>query len=81
MLKAYPNTPIQFRLEQVATVYQQDEGRIWYRSEASLIGADIPLRPGMEGLAKVVVGEKSYLWLGFHRTLDWLKLRLWSWTP
>lgn len=81
MLKAYPNTPIQFRLEQVATVYQQDEGRIWYRSEASLIGADIPLRPGMEGLAKVVVGEKSYLWLGFHRTLDWLRLRLWSWTP
>lgn len=81
VLKAYPNKEIFFRLEKVATVYQQDQGKITYRTEASFNSPELALRPGMEGLAKVSVGKESYIWLVFHQTFNWLRFQLWSWMP
>jgi len=34
-------------------------------------------RPGMTGLAKLYVGDRSPLWILTHRTVDFLRLRLW----
>jgi hypothetical protein len=34
-------------------------------------------RPGMTGVARLTVGERSLLWILTHRTLDFLRLRLW----
>ncbi len=34
-------------------------------------------RPGMTGVARLAVGERSLLWILTHRTLDFLRLRLW----
>ncbi|MBI3267722.1 MAG: HlyD family efflux transporter periplasmic adaptor subunit [Planctomycetes bacterium] len=34
------------------------------------------LRPGMEGAAKLTVGERPYWWLWLHPVLDWLYLRV-----
>ena len=34
-------------------------------------------RPGMSGVARVGVGKRSLLWIITHRTLDFLRLRLW----
>ena len=39
------------------------------------------LRPGMEGIGKVVVGERSLLWIWTHGFFDWLRLALWNWMP
>ncbi len=79
-LKAYPDQSIPIVIEKVATMYQQDEGRLWYRTEARIDKQGLDLRPGMEGVAKVEVGEASLLWIATHPMLDWLRLRLWSWS-
>jgi multidrug efflux pump subunit AcrA (membrane-fusion protein) len=34
-------------------------------------------RPGMTGVARLRVGERSLLWIVAHRTVDFLRLRLW----
>jgi hypothetical protein len=52
-----------------------------FRVEASVQGAATQLRPGMEGIGKAVVGERSLLWIWTHGFVDWLRLALWSWIP
>jgi len=39
------------------------------------------LRPGMEGVAKVQVGEARLLWIWTHRLRDTVSLALWRWLP
>jgi multidrug resistance efflux pump len=34
-------------------------------------------RPGMSGIAKIQAGKKSLLWIISHRTIDFLRLKLW----
>ena len=34
-------------------------------------------RPGMSGIAKINAGERSLLWIISHRTVDFLRLKLW----
>jgi multidrug resistance efflux pump len=35
------------------------------------------LRPGMTGISKVNAGRKTLLWIVSHRTIDFLRLKLW----
>jgi multidrug resistance efflux pump len=35
------------------------------------------MRPGMSGVAKLEVGERSLLWVVTHRTMDFLRMYLW----
>jgi hypothetical protein len=34
-------------------------------------------RPGMSGVARISVGRRSLAWMASHRTVDFLRLRLW----
>jgi hypothetical protein len=60
---------------------QAEEGKNLFRVEAKLDRSDIPLRPGMEGVGKISVGERSYAWIWTHRLFDWLRLQAWTWLP
>jgi hypothetical protein len=35
------------------------------------------MRPGMEGVAKVEVGEKHYAWVWTRKLNNWLRMKLW----
>ena len=64
----------------------QHDGRNVFAVEASIDGkgggnAAVPLRPGMEGVSKVTVGQRSLLWIWTRGFVDWLRLALWSWLP
>jgi len=48
---------------------------------ASTAAAGTRLRPGMEGVAKVRVGEEKLLWIWTHRLTDTVALALWRWWP
>lgn len=48
---------------------------------ASAAAAGTRLRPGMEGVAKVRVGEEKLLWIWTHRLTDTVALALWRWWP
>ncbi|MBL8472929.1 MAG: HlyD family efflux transporter periplasmic adaptor subunit [Rhodocyclaceae bacterium] len=58
-----------------------EEGQNLFRVEAQLADPVRDLRPGMEGVGKIVVGERRYVWIWTHGFLDWLRLKLWHWIP
>jgi len=73
--------PMPFRVSKVTPVATAQEGRNYFRAEASLAEASPRLRPGMEGVGKIEVGSRSLWWIATHSFTDWLVLQLWTWMP
>jgi multidrug resistance efflux pump len=70
-----------FKVTKVTPVATATDGQNFFRVEAQL--ADLPpnLRPGMQGVGKVSVGERRLWWILTHGFTDWLRLTLWKWLP
>ncbi len=81
VLSSLTDQVLPFTLNSITSVATQHEGRNVFRVEAQMQGAPARLRPGMEGVGKVVVGERSLLWIWTHGFFDWLRLSLWTWMP
>ena len=59
---------------------QVQEGKTVFRLEASLTpGESATLRPGMEGVGRIDIGERRYAWIWTHGFMDWLRLKWWAW--
>ena len=86
LLSGVPDRPLPVSIKRITPVATQHEGRNVFAVEASIDGkgggnAAVPLRPGMEGVSKVTVGQRSLLWIWTRGFVDWLRLALWSWLP
>jgi multidrug efflux pump subunit AcrA (membrane-fusion protein) len=82
VLSGLPDRQLPIRVERITPVASQKDGRNFFAVEASIGGGNTgALRPGMEGIGKVVVGRHSLLWVWTHGLVDWLRLTLWSWSP
>jgi multidrug resistance efflux pump len=81
LLSAFPHEPIGFTVEKVTPVATASEGRNYFRAEAKLENDDPRLRPGMEGVGKVDIDRRRYVWIWTHQIIDWLRLKLWAWLP
>ena len=60
---------------------EAEDGKNVFRVEARLARSDLKLRPGMEGVGKIKVGEQTYAWIWTHRLTDWLRMQAWTWLP
>ena len=80
-LAALPEQSLPLRLARVTTASKLDGGRNVFSAEAELDKPIGDLRPGMEGVAKIVVDERKLVWIWTHRFVEWLQLALWSWRP
>lgn len=78
-LAGMPYERLPFTVRQVTPVSTPQDGRNFFRVEAQLDAANLRLRPGMEGVGKVEVGERKLLWVWTHPLLDWLQLASWRW--
>lgn len=81
VLAGLPGQRFGLQTQRVLSVAEAEEGRNHFRVEAGLDGQATRLRPGMEGVAKIEVGEASLLWVWTHRLTDWLQRTLWDWSP
>ena len=81
VLSSLPDRALPFAVSSVTSVATQHDGRNVFRVEAQVQGLPARLRPGMEGVGKVVVGERSLIWIWTHNLVDWVRLALWAWTP
>lgn len=82
ILTSHPTRKIPFIVENIASVLtsEQDLGVV-FRTEGALTGDYEFLRPGMEGVARVSIGQRSIGWIIFHDAIDWLYLIAWRWSP
>ena len=70
-----------FKVKTVTSVSTAQEGRNFFRVEAQLEDASMRLRPGMEGIGKVSVGERRLVWIWTRNFMNWLRITLWTWLP
>jgi len=77
-LTGLPNQTIPLRVSRILPVASAENGGNHFRVEAELQDAPAGLRPGMEGVAKVVVGRGSLLRVWTASLFD--RLRLWAWS-
>jgi RND family efflux transporter MFP subunit len=73
-----PGETFPLRLTRVSPVAQSEDGRTSFRVEAELLGPGSRIRPGMEGVARVLAGRHSLLWIASHRLVD--EARSWAWS-
>ena len=81
MLSGLPGQHMPFTLQQITPVSTSEEGRTFFRVEAHLTHPPDRLRPGMEGIGKVEIGERRLIWIWTHRLTDWFRVWLWKQEP
>ena len=82
ILSSMPNRGFAFRVEKITPVSTAQEGRNFFRVEASPVGEDTEaLRPGMQGVAKITIDERRLAWIWSHKVVHWLQMFVWSWWP
>jgi multidrug efflux pump subunit AcrA (membrane-fusion protein) len=74
---SHPEQRIQFQVERINPIAEVVKSQNVFRVRAHLLEQHAWMRPGMEGIARIMAGEKSYLWMGFHRLTNWLRMKLW----
>jgi RND family efflux transporter MFP subunit len=80
-LAGLPGEALQLRVEKITPVSLAGDGKNSFRVEAALEGSSGSLRPGMKGVAKLLVDERNLLWIWTHRLVYWVRLWWWSWWP
>jgi RND family efflux transporter MFP subunit len=79
LLSGMPYQRLPFTVRNVTPVSNAQDGRNFFRVEAQLEQRSVRLRPGMEGVGKIHVGERKLLWVWTHSFVEWLQLTLWRW--
>ena len=72
---------VPFRVSRLTSVAAAEEGRNFFRVEADLLENDLSLRPGMEGIGKIDIGQRSLLWVATRSLIERTRLFVWSWIP
>jgi len=81
VLNGLSSDALDFTVNRIVPVAVADDGRNTFSVEAALDSTDPHLRPGMEGVGKIVVGEARLIWSWTHPILDWARLLVWKWLP
>jgi biotin carboxyl carrier protein len=79
LLPSIPGEVYPLRISNIMPVSTVKEGRNYFRVEAQLEKASPRLRPGMEGVGKIDIGERKLIWIWTHEIINWLRLKFWSW--
>jgi multidrug efflux pump subunit AcrA (membrane-fusion protein) len=72
-----PDQRIGFEVDRIHPMAEVVNDKNVFRVRARLEAQFAWMRPGMEGIAKIGVAEKSFLWIGSHRLANWLRMKLW----
>lgn len=81
MISGIVGDPIPLHVSKVTPMATARDGHNFFRVEAGLEQVPAQLRPGMEGVGKISVGERRLWWVLTHTFTDWLRLTLWDWLP
>ncbi len=78
-LSSIPGDTLPISIAKITPVAEASEGSNYFRVEARLHSEPAQLRPGMEGVAKIEIGERKLAWIWTHKLVDWMRLWAWTW--
>lgn len=79
ILSAMTDTPLDFEVTRLTPETRSQEGSNRFIVEAELKEAPAGLRPGMEGVGKIELGEDRLISIWTRELVDWLRLNVWRW--
>ena len=80
-LSGLPDQLIDIEIERITPISASEDGRNYFRVEAVMDNDSDLMRPGMEGVAKINVGDEKLLWIWSRRLVGWLQLFAWNRLP
>ena len=80
-LTGFPGDYLPFTVARITPVSTAAGGRNSFAVEARLDRTPELIRPGMQGVAKIDIGQRRLIWIWSHKIIDWFRLWTWSWLP
>jgi multidrug resistance efflux pump len=74
---SYPGERIKFIVERINPMAEVIEQRNVFRVRVRLLERHEWMRPGMEGVAKVSIGKRHYVWIWTRKIVNWIRMKLW----
>jgi multidrug resistance efflux pump len=74
---SFPTQRIKFVVEQINPMAEVVNNRNVFKVRVRLLQTHQWMRPGMEGVAKVSVGKRRYIWIWTRRVVNWIRMKLW----
>jgi multidrug resistance efflux pump/GAF domain-containing protein len=81
LLAGRASEPLPVAITKIVPVATAQNGSNTFRVEAALTDVPLWVRPGMEGVSKIVVNRSGLLWIWTRSLTDWARLALWKWWP
>ena len=78
-LAAAAEETFEIEVVKITPVSTAENGINYFQVEALLSTTPDFLRPGMQGVGKIIIGERQLFWIWTHKMVDWIRLKLWSW--
>lgn len=73
----YPSQRMSFEIERIDPAAEVINNRNVFKVRARLLEKRPWMRPGMEGVAKVTVEKRRYVWIWTRKVINWLRMKLW----
>jgi biotin carboxyl carrier protein len=74
---SYPGKRIKFVVERINPMAEVVNNRNVFKVRVRLLETNSWMRPGMEGVAKISIGKRRYVWIWTRRVVNWLRMKLW----
>ncbi|MBN2315765.1 MAG: HlyD family efflux transporter periplasmic adaptor subunit [Sedimentisphaerales bacterium] len=74
---SYPAQRIKFVVERVNPIAEVVNQRNVFKVRVELLQTYPWIRPGMEGVAKVDIGKRRYVWIWTRKIVNWIRMKLW----
>lgn len=74
---SYPGQQIEFVVERINPIAEVANQRNVFKVRVQLRQTHSWMRPGMEGVAKVSVGQRRYAWMWTRKIVNWIRMQLW----
>lgn len=74
---SYPGDHIRLIVERINPMAEVVNNRNVFKVRARLLETRQWMRPGMEGVAKVEIGKRRYVWIWTRKIINWLRMKLW----
>jgi multidrug resistance efflux pump len=74
---SYPGERIKFFVERINPMAEVVNNRNVFKVRVRLLETRSWMRPGMEGVAKISIGKRRYVWIWTRRIVNWLRMKLW----
>ena len=81
LLSALPDRTYPVEIYSITPVAQAAEGVNGFEVLGALDTRDESIRPGMEGVVKIEVGNRNLAWIWVHPLIDWLRIKFWALIP